>query len=353
MDKKEARKVLGVGKETSRNDIEKKYAILLKKNRMLREQASRENETGDGTEQNGIEPQSTAKGTAEAEAAPGQAGISQGTEASQGGGALEGIAGKREEYSFEEITQAYNILMGYEVAMKEQPPSKAAPILKKAGIDEKKARNFFYYYKHHIIVAIILLVGLVFTIRGCVTRVDPDFNIAFIGEISYSDTTKLKDTIKTELPEILEPGFDGAFLSDKAAGDQQYAMLSKAVVLFAAGDVDIFILDKASYNTYAKQGAFISLDEIAPKLGVDMEKNKDYIVKLEDTTEELYGDSDKDTKEDTAAAPAEEHLYGLDISQSKVLKESGVIAGEMIAAIGCRSEQQEKAVKVLQLLMEQ
>lgn len=304
MDKKEARKVLGVSKEISNNDIERKYAILLKKNRMLREQ-----------------PEET--------------------------------AGKQEEYSFEEITQAYNVLMGYEVTIKEEPPSKVAPLLKKAGIDEKKAKNFFYYYKYHIIVGIILLIGIVLTVRGCVTRVDPDFNIAFIGEISYSDTTKLKDTIRAEIPEILEPGFDGAFVSDKADGEQQYAMMTKAVVLFAAGDIDIFILDKASYNTYAKQGAFTSLDEIAPKLGVDMETNKDYIVKIEETTDELDGNSGKNSKDNKAAAPAEEHLYGFDISQSKVLKESGIIAGEMIATISCRSKQQDKAMKVLQLLMEQ
>ncbi|MEN6313542.1 MAG: hypothetical protein ABFD25_04755 [Clostridiaceae bacterium] len=347
MDKKEARKVLGVGKETSRNDIERKYAIFLKKNRMLKEQAANEAEAEDGNERKDDASAVTGNGTAQVAETAQRTGTSH-EEATPNGSAV-----KQDEYSFEEITQAYNILMGYEVTIKEEPPSKAAPILKKAGIDEKKARNFFYYYKYHIIVAIILLVGIVFTVRGCVTRVDPDFNIAFIGEISYSDTTKLKDAIKAGIPEILEPGFDGAFLSDKAAGDQQYAMMSKAMVLFAAGDVDIFILDKACYNTYAKQGAFISLDEIALKLGVDMEKNKDYIVKIEDTTEEPEGNSDKNSKKNTAAVPAEEHLYGFDISQSKVLKESGIIAGEMIATIGCRSEQQDKAVKVLQLLMEQ
>jgi hypothetical protein len=124
MDKKEARKILGVNKETSRNDIERKYSILLKKHRAA-----------------SLPPDRPGEDTAE-EGAP-EAGTLRAASAIP---PKEPVTG---EYSFDQITEAYNVLMGYEVAVKEEPPSKVAPLLKKAGIDEKKARNFFYYYKFY------------------------------------------------------------------------------------------------------------------------------------------------------------------------------------------------------------
>jgi hypothetical protein len=319
MDKKEARKILGVSKETSINDIERRFSILLKKQRMAKAQPEEEEERQDNASA-GIDEASKDSGTA---AAP---------------------KVKQEEYSFDQVSQAYNVLMGYEVALKEEPPSKAAPLLKKAGIDEKKARNFFYYYKFHMLAAIIAIVLLFFIVKGFVDHVDPDFNTAFIGKISYTDVTdKLKDAYKANVPEIKEPGFDGAFISDDDHSEQQYAMSMKAVVLFAGGGIDLYIMDKESYLKYAKNGAFLSLDEIAPGLGVDMEKNKDNIIGIEDT--EINGEVK------TTAEPEVKHLYGIDITNSTVLKEAGVLGENFIASIYVNSKNNDKALKVLQFLM--
>ena len=330
MDKKEARIILGVSKEISRNDLERKYSILMKKHRMIKEKPKDED-----TEDTGV--------TQDINVAN-DAGVTLNTENAQS------PVDKQEEYSFEQVTQAYNILMGYEIPMKEEPPSKAAPLFKKAGIDEKKARNFLYYYKNHIIIIIIAVISIVFIVKGCVERVDPDFTTAFIGKINYTETDKLRDVIKANIPEIKEPGFDGAFITEDDQSQQQYAMVMKATVLFAAGDVDIFILDKASFTQYAKNGAFMSLDEIAPKLGVDMEKNKEYIVKIEDYQDVSEAESMDKTAEEPVEEPVEEHLYGIDISQSTALKDVGVFGSEMIATIYINCKQQDKAVKLLQFL---
>jgi hypothetical protein len=252
------------------------------------------------------------------------------------------------EYSFDQITEAYNVLMGYEVKVKEEPPSKASPLLRKAGIDEKKARNFFYYYKFHMLGAIAAIIVIAFIVRGCVTRQNPDFTTAFIGEISYSDATdKLGKLIKTNVPEIKVPGFDGAFISKNDKSDQQYAMVMQATVLFAAADVDLFICDKDNFTRYAKNGAFFSLDEVAPKLGIDMEKNKENIVKLDYSDDETGGK----TGQKTVKKPSEQHLYVVDISQSKALKQSGVIGKDFIAAIRIHGKHIDAAEKLLKYLM--
>ena len=133
--------------------------------------------------------------------------------------------------------------------------------------------------------------------------------------------------------------------------------------MFAAGDVDVFITDQPTFDRYAKEGAFLDLDEIARQLGVDMEKNKDYIVKIEEDSGEE--DSESGTGDNTKsgsqgdATPgeaaggeaAEEHLYGIDVSDSAALKDAGIVGENMIVSIYVRCDQTEKAVKLLQFLM--
>ncbi len=314
MDKKEAREILGVNKETSKNEIERRFYILLKKHKLAGAPKDDEQQESESVQQQVQSQASTDE-------------IDQ--------------SYNDDNYSFEQIVQAYNVLMGYEVKIKEAPPSKAAPLLEKAGIDEKKARNFFYYYKYYILGAIAVIIALVFIIRGCVNRVDPDFSTAFIGDIFFTDSDVLKDEIRKNVPEIIEPEINNAYISENAQGEQAYANEMKAVVLTVAGDIDLFVMDKENYEKYAKQGLFISLDEIAPKLGVDISKCGEYILSVEN--------SDDDEQEDKPKEP--EHLYGIDISDSKVLKDSGFTGSEMIASIRVNGEQIDKAIKVLELLM--
>ena len=276
----EACEILGISKGANKNDIERRYSILIKKHRA-----------------------SVSEGTTDAS----------------------------EQAAFEEITEAYNFLMGYLEPKVEEPFRKPNPLMKKMGIDEKKAKNFFYYYKFHMIIGIVILLVIVFSVRGCVNTVKPDFTTAFVGQISYADTDNLKKSIQTGVPEIKEPGFDGAFLTADGNSEQDYAMQEKAMVLFAAADIDLFVLDKVNFEKYAKQGAFVSLDDIAAQIGADKEANKDYALKS------LY---------DTAS-----HLYGIDISKSSALKNSDILGSEFIVAIPVSCKKKDIAVELVKLLM--
>jgi len=281
MDKEKARQILGVTEDASPAEIEKRFAILLKKHKLSQ---STQDENAQGN-----------------------------------------------EYSFDEITDAYNTLMGYEIPAEESPPSAAAPILNKLGLDEKKVKNFFYYYKYYIIAIIAVLIIIGSFIKTVVTKVDPDFHVAFIGDFKYVDEQILKDRIKEEIPEIKEPNIGIAYLSEEMLGQEQMAMEIKASLFFVTGETDVFVLDRENYEKYAVEGVFLSLDEIAPELGVDMEKNKDYVLTANDQTEP--------------------HLYGINVTDSRVLKKSGIFNDdEMIAAIYANSKRQETALKVLELL---
>jgi hypothetical protein len=275
----EACKILGVSSDAGRNEIEKRYSILLKKHRMA--DAQGENDSA-------------------------------------------------EQEEFNRITEAYNFLMGYEEPVAEDPRT-PNPLLLKMGIDEKKTRNFFYYYKYHMLIGLVVLLAVVFTVKGCVERVDPDFTTVFIGEISYADTDKLYAQIKEAVPEIKEPGFDGAFITASGDGPQDYAMLMKAAAITAAGGTDLFIIDRTNFEKYAREGAFVSLDDIAARLGIDSSENKDYVLKSE--------------------YDPEPHLYGIGLSGSKELEKAGIRGAEMIAAIPASTKKQETAVKLIEYLI--
>jgi hypothetical protein len=58
------------------------------------------------------------------------------------------------EAEFSRITEAYNVLMGYETKENEEQPGKVSPLFKMVGVNEKKAKNFFYYYKFYILAII-------------------------------------------------------------------------------------------------------------------------------------------------------------------------------------------------------
>lgn len=282
LDIKEAYKILGVRENASRDEVERRFAIILKKYRMAG--------TGQADEEDS-------------------------------------------KIDIDKVTKAYNLIMGYEEQLPEEEVNKKPnPVFQKIGLDEKKTRNFLYYYKYHIIIGIIALIAIIATLKSCITRVDPDLNLAFVGEFYYSDSESLKQAIKNKVPDIKEPGIDGVILSGNLDPQQEYAMHMKAMVLFAAADVDIYVLDKENFEKYAKQGAFASLDGLVDTLKIDMSKNSEYRIKLEDSQEE--------------------HLYGVDVSENPIFEESGIMGEEKIAAMAVKVKNYENAVKLLKMLLE-
>lgn len=216
----------------------------------------------------------------------------------------------------EKVNMAYNLLMGYETA---------SPLP-----NTSKASNFLYYYKFHIIIGIVVLIVAFFTVKGFVTRVDPDLNVSFIGEYTFSETDGLKHKLLGKLNGVKEIAIDVIPIFENSKSQQDYAFQMKALTVMAAGDIDVLILDKASFLKYGRQGAFASLDSLASEAGIDRTVNKDFIFKAE-------GGQD-------------EHLYGVDVGACKLLKESGVNGKEYIAAISIKSKHNEKAVNLVKLL---
>lgn len=284
IDIKEAREILGVAADANKDEILKRYDILLKKHKV----SSR--------------------------------------------------AGEEENIKIEDINKAYNLLMGYESIQPEIPPRSnplLAAVCKKFKWDEKKVANYIHYYKVHAVVGIIALIVLITTVRGCVTRVDPDFYLTTIGNIYIADSEVVEKDLKELFPELKAPVVDPLYITGEDMSEQNYAMQMKAMTLLAAGDMDVVIMDKDNFNKYVKQGALTKLDDLVDQLNIDKEKNKDYIVKpSEETVEDL-----------------EEGLYGVDISESEFIKRNNIKGKEIIAAIKVNPRHKDKSVEVLKILL--
>lgn len=285
MESKEAYAILGLTENASRADLEKRYALLIKRNHLNGRDASCDVDT------------------------------------------IETMESVNRAYQ-RIIANELEVLQGEEEGRRPQKPNL---LFKKLGINEEKVKNFLYYYKIHMLVTLVILIGLAFFIQSFVNKVQPDLKVSFIGDIYYMDTEDLNQSIKGSISGLKEIEIDGATLSDKMDGQQKMAMQMKAVTLLAAGDTDIFILDRVNFEKYANQDAFMDLEEIISNLTID--KNKYQVVDFKAIGDEKV------------------HMYGVDISKSDILKQSNIQGNEKIVVINKQTKHYNHAVALLKLLL--
>lgn len=296
--KQEARSILKVAKGATKDELEKKYDILLKKYRVMK---------------------------------------------------LDGTLDEKAQTDFDNCTEAYRILMGYEVdepktIKKETYADKA---FEKAGIDKKKADNFFYYYKFHILIGIVALIVIILTVHSFVTRVEPDVTIGLMGEVNQQEFDLFKAKISKNIPEIKEVAFDSAMLSDRYQDAQSAAYMQKAMVLLAASDIKVYIVSKYVYNTYAPNGAFTDLEGIAGKLDIDVSNSENLKLRVVDEWEEPTDPTAKSKPK--TYVDAEPRLYGIDVTDCDFFKDLNIVGPEKILVVRPEAEKDELVLKLIKL----
>lgn len=294
----EARAILGVNKNSSKEEIERKYDVALKKHRILKQ---------------------------------------------------EGTLDESAEEEFQKCTDAYRIIMGYEVdepkvEKKETYTDKA---FEKVGIDRKKADNFFHYYKFHILIGLIAIIVIAFTIRSFVTRVEPDITVGLLGIVNQEAMDGFEDKIKQNVPEIKEIAVDSAMLSGDSNDPQAYAYMQKAMVLIAASETKLFLVSKYAYDSYATNGAFMDLGDIAKNLDIDVSKSDYLKLRVVDEWEEPKDiNSERKPK---VYKDAEPQLYGIDVTNSEFFKGIDIIGPEKILVIKAGTEDLNLILKLVKL----
>jgi len=296
----EARKILGITKGSLKDDIEKKYDVIMKKYRILK---------------------------------------------------TSGMLNVKEEEDFVKKTEAYRIVMGYEVDMpkidrKETYVDKA---FVKAGVDRKRADNFFHYYKYHMLISIVAIIVVIFTVRSFVIRVEPDISIGFMGEVNQQAFDTFGTKIKANVPEIKEIAFDSAMLTDNYNDPQAYAYMSKAMILLSASDTDLFIVSKYVFNRYANTGPFMKLDDIAKELNIDITASEYLKLRVVDEWEDTANiEEERKIKTYIDAQP---QLYGIDVTNSEFFKDINVVGPEKILVVKVEPKNRDLILKLIKLFI--
>jgi hypothetical protein len=295
---KEAREILGVNEASSKYEIEKRYDVLMKKYQILKTDGKLDDKAKD---------------------------------------------------DFEKYTDAYRILMGYEIdePQEQQEPTKTEKVFMKAGIDKKKVDNFLHYYKFHIIIGLVAIILVGFAVKSIIFRVEPDIRLGFIGEINTAEFDLLGTKIKEQVPEIKEISFDSANYTNRYADPNEYANVSKILVLLSASDTNIYLINKFAYDSYANNGVFMPLEDIAKDFQIDVTKSS----YLKTRVVEEWEDPKLDQKERKVIKyrDAEPVLYGIDVSDSKFFDGMNIVGPEKILVIRTGTEDMDLILKLVKL----
>lgn len=230
-------------------------------------------------------------------------------------------------HTLHEVEEAYKFLNGItyrdikaeeERKYRQEHPN---PLFKLLRVDEEKARNAIYYYKWPVLIGIAVLALVLSFVLTIVNKKEPQIRILVTGEVFLGDTAPMEERITKEIPEITEIQLQNIYLVDYADNQMQYAMQTKFFLEVSDGRNDIFILDYENYEYLAKQGVFKDFGQYIEEWGIPQD--------IVDASQDLR--VAKDLDDGNTYEPA---LYGLDVTNSKFLVESGVMGERLILALG-------------------
>jgi len=300
---KQAYERLGLPETAAREEVEKRYDLLLRRSRQKKL-------SGD--------PQEAAEGEAE----------------------------------FEAVNRAYRRIVDEEdrKALESLNQKQYGKYKKYAG-QAQRVDHFFSYYKWHLLGGIAAIVAIIYGINAYMDHraeqarlaaLPPvDLEATFIGQFYLTnenqDTTGLKETLVKQMPgwkrvEASVLSFDMTAQDPTAA-----AMLQKAMVLLATEHPDVYVMDPASYEWVANSGTLISLD------GEVEGRFKDLLP--EGAAKRHAPPKDGAMPDENGEVPrGPERVYGIDLSASPLAKELPLAMNEMIVGIRGDAKHKENAL---------
>ncbi|MFD0714063.1 J domain-containing protein [Paenibacillus sp. GCM10027626] len=299
MDKvKEAYALLGLSEDATKEDVEKRYFILLRQSR------AKDARGAEGEGEHGAD--------------------------------------------FEAINQAYKTILAYEdnKIQEEFNQNQYGKYKKMAGVAQK-TDHFFHYYKFHLLGAIVLIVLIIVGVNSYMDRqaekerlakLPPiDVSVMFHGEFMLQnqeqDTTALEEALLAKFPEWKR--VSAAVTYDPAEPKNEFDMASvqKALLSLITDKSDVYILDKNSFAKLSKQGLLRKLDDeynerLKPLLASEADAYKSRV------------------EEDT-----EDHIYAIDITGSPLIKELPVAYNNMVVGIRTDAQHVDNALLFIERMI--
>lgn len=212
IDRKQAFEILGLPEDAAREEIERKYFLLLKKTHA--EDLKEPNSLSDDSESSRL--------------------------------------------TVDKLNEAYEVIMGIE---------KTDPKVK-LGWNKESVGHFFHYYKIHVIVAVILLAVAGYTIKEYVDNQrikaelallpDPDVQVLFVGNFSTNEdgVPEIEKQILDMFPEWERVTVDFVYRPLNSQDPMDAVLLQKSIVDLMTKRGDVYIMDKDNYEQLVIQDIF-------------------------------------------------------------------------------------------------
>lgn len=188
--------------------------------------------------------------------------------------------------NLEAIHHAYRIILGLESGKISTEPKQG------------KVAHFFYYYKVHLIVGIIILLFAGYTIKETIdkrneeARLGPvDLAVAVVGNYYFADMELLQQNMLKLVPEWNRIKSTLTYIPTEIKSEQDIALQQKSVLTIMTEHDEIYFLDQKNFESLVYQEAFRKLDELPGfgELGVAESRIVYATTETEEPNEAAYG----------------------------------------------------------------
>lgn len=199
-----------------------------------------------------------------------------------------------------------------------------------------KLDNYWYYYKVHTFVGIFVAIVLISTIVGIVQQKETMLNVSILGQ-GMDDVKKAALQDEASRLFVADPKEQEITLgympySRESQDPASRAVVDKLLVMTAAGDLDVAIMNKEDFDMYSRAGMFIKLDKIDGLPGLEENGYK--------------------TVSSKAESDDKEYAYGISVENCEKLKATGYFAENKVLAFTVNSKRQELSIKVVKWLLD-
>ncbi|MCD9024882.1 hypothetical protein [Cohnella silvisoli] len=168
-----------------------------------------------------------------------------------------------------EVNRAYNLVLGIE--------SQKSTTVEKPT----KLGHFFYYYKLHVIVGIIIVLIAGYMIkdgidkRRAAANLPPaNLSVSVFGNFYFADVGLLEQNMLKLVPDWKRIATTLVFVPTEIKSQQDMAMQQKSVLMLMTEKSELYITDEKNFKSLSAQGAFVSLNQFEGWSSLNVPKDK-------------------------------------------------------------------------------
>ncbi|XEC94720.1 J domain-containing protein [Paenibacillus tarimensis] len=253
-----------------------------------------------------------------------------------------------ERIDFNAVNRAYKQILKYEDHQKleELTQEKYGKYKKYAGVAEK-TDHFFHYYRYHLIIGLAVIVLIGFGIKGFLDNQaekarlaqlpPPDVTVMLHGEFYMDDGgqdyERLEEALLGEFPEWQRVIASITYVPTETRSEHDIASLQKSILNLMTEKRDVYLLDRSSFESLSKQGVLQPIDDAV----------QDQLAGIIPEGAALTSKTEEDT---------EEHIYGINVTDSPFLKRLPILHKEVIVGIRFDAVNRDNGILLIKRMLQ-